>query len=219
MNKGTVNANNYKKALAELQAIDPTATLPKTIKESNKDYYNVALVQRINNVEKMKYDTKVSVQPFDDRSFEKLARDYKTVGYDYILVLHNPEKPGADEKPELMVTEKNKALRDEIEAEIRAEYEAKFNKEPREVANTQNMTIVGDGETELKREVDGGTGGDGKQVAANQQEDPAKTTDISGYSIDKMKGFAEKYEIQEVIKGLTAKADILAALQTWQKES
>lgn len=44
-----------------------------------------------------------------------------------------------------------------------------------------------------------------------------KTIDLTPFKLDELKEFAKQNGVD--LKGIDAKADVLAALQTWQKES
>lgn len=224
----TVKANTYKKALAELLAIDEKAEnlLPQEISENDKDHYVCLMVKRDNNATKKRYETKVSVQQFDAQSFQKMIKNVAVTGYDYAIVLHNPDNKGTDIVEGPIVSKTEAQLREEIEADLRKEFEAKFGQQPDAVINTEkNVKVEGEGAT-LTQHIDhipatdaAGTGTEAKkeEIPAIVQDPTPKTIDISGYTVDKLKAFAKENEID--IKGVTAKDDIIATLQTWQKEA
>ena len=88
-----IQANNYEIAFKEIEAIDKEVAnaLPKEINESDRGHYVVALVKKTDNPVKKTYETTINIQQFDARGFEKTSKSIAILGFDKMVVLHNPE--------------------------------------------------------------------------------------------------------------------------------
>ena len=87
-----IKPNNLVQAQKEWDAIEGKKKneLTTEINEVDKDLFSVGLV-RVDVVNK-KVTKSVNVQIFNKRAFEKIEKSFVYLGYDKIIVLHNPEK-------------------------------------------------------------------------------------------------------------------------------
>ena len=92
MNK--IKANNYQQAFKEIEAIDKEVAkaLPQEINENDRGHYVVALVKQQDNPVKKKYDVTINIQQYDDRGFAKAEKGLAFLGFDKMVILHNPEQ-------------------------------------------------------------------------------------------------------------------------------
>ena len=90
----TLTANNYQQAFSQLKAIDEqsAAKLEEVIYDSNKKHFNIILVRKMNDDVRQRYLTTFVVQAFNIRQWEKLQKNYSSMGYSNVIVLHNPYK-------------------------------------------------------------------------------------------------------------------------------
>lgn len=96
-----MKANNYEHCVAKLNEMQPGLgnTLNPEIKPANKNYYQVVLVRKTNDVKRERYITTFHVQSFNARSFEKLQKGFVFIGYNTFFVLHDPTKQEAPTAP------------------------------------------------------------------------------------------------------------------------
>lgn len=207
-------ANNYQKAVAEVEAFDKEAVklVPEEINEADKGHYNCLMVKRINDAKNQKYVTNIKVQTFDARSFEKAKKSVGVLGYYKMIVLHTPEAI----TPRIPDDYLGKGAKSE--EEIAKEIEAKAEEKANEIL-AEKMKGVKTPE-EIEAEIEERAKAKAEEIAKGNSGtgsvDP-KTIDLTPFKLDELKEFAKQNGVD--LKGIDAKADVLAALQTWQKES
>lgn len=87
---GKIKPNNLEKAQKEFDSIEGKEknSIPSEIAEADKDSFVAALV-KISVVGKKAFKG-VSIQQFNAQSFEKIQKNFKFLGIDKIIVLHDP---------------------------------------------------------------------------------------------------------------------------------
>ena len=129
--KTTVKANNYKQAYEELKVLDATLAekLSEEIDANDQGHNMVLCIKRHNNEQTQQYETNVSVQAFDNVSFEKLQRDYQFLGFSKIILLHKADGAkvidiNAEAKAASATTipETEEQMRERIEKEVAEKY-------------------------------------------------------------------------------------------------
>lgn len=205
MNK--IKANNYQQAFKEIDAIDKEVAkaLPQEINENDRGHYVVALVKQQDNPVKKKYDVTINIQQYDERGFAKAEKGLAFLGFDKMVILHNPEEVTAQAQPTTPAPATPATpteTAEQIEARLKAEFEKKYAgyvpapATPAPAAATEDTTATG---TE-----NAGTGTD------------PKTVNLKEYTVAQLETFAKENEID--IKGLTKKDDIFNALTAWQED-
>ena len=205
MNK--IKANNYQQAFKEIEAIDKEVAkaLPQEINENDRGHYVVALVKQQDNPVKKKYDVTLNIQQYDERGFAKAEKGLAFLGFDKIVIIHNPETVTATAQttapaPATPATPTETA--EEIEARLRKEFEEKYKgfapapATPAPAPASEDASATGTANT--------GT------------ETTPKTVDLKEYTVAQLETFAKENEID--IKGLTKKDDIFNALTAWQED-
>lgn len=205
MNK--IKANNYQQAFKEIEAIDKEVAkaLPQEINENDRGHYVVALVKQQDNPVKKKYDVTINIQQYDERGFAKAEKGLAFLGFDKIVILHNPEEVTAQAQPTTPAPATPATpteTAEQIEARLKAEFEKKYAgyvpapATPAPAPATEDTTATS---TE-----NAGTGTD------------PKTVNLKEYTVAQLETFAKENEID--IKGLTKKDDIFNALTAWQED-
>lgn len=205
MNK--IKANNYQQAFKEIDAIDKEVAkaLPQEINENDRGHYVVALVKQQDNPVKKKYDVTINIQQYDERGFAKAEKGLAFLGFDKMVILHNPEEVTAQAQPTTPAPATPATpteTAEQIEARLKAEFEKKYAgyvpapATPAPAPATEDTTATG---TE-----NAGTGTD------------PKTVNLKEYTVAQLETFAKENEID--IKGLTKKDDIFNALTAWQED-
>lgn len=205
MNK--IKANNYQQAFKEIDAIDKEVAkaLPQEINENDRGHYVVALVKQQDNPVKKKYDVTINIQQYDERGFAKAEKGLAFLGFDKMVILHNPEEVTAQAQPTTPAPATPATpteTAEQIEARLKAEFEKKYAgyvpapATPAPAPATEDTTATG---TE-----NAGTGTD------------PKTVNLKEYTVAQLETFAKENEID--IKGLTKKEDIFNALTAWQED-
>ena len=140
----TIKPNNLLQAQKELKMLSPILLekIKDTIKVSDKHMYHVALIRIISKPGQMDNDAMVSVQTYHRHGFEKIARNYQTSGYNYCVVLHNPQKAEEIEEDEDEETEKPQGI---DLAEIRSMKQAEL------IAYASEKGIDTGGETRVRQ--------------------------------------------------------------------
>ncbi|ALN97246.1 hypothetical protein LIT13_06710 [Flavobacterium psychrophilum] len=192
-----IQANNYEIAFKEIEAIDKEVAnaLPKEINESDRGHYVVALVKKTDNPVKKTYETTINIQQFDARGFEKTSKSIAILGFDKMVVLHNPETV---EVAAIAPTITAAPIKTQVE--IDAEIEEKANAKAQELFDAKLKELEAS-----------------KPAPTTPAANDPKTVDLTELKIDELKAFAKTNEID--IKGLTAKEEIFIALSEWQKDN
>lgn len=209
-------ANNYAKAKAEVEAFDKEAVklIPEEINEADKGHYNCLMVKRIHDAKNQSYTTNIKVQTFDARSFEKAKKRVGVLGYFKMIVLHTPEEV-TPRIPDDYLGKGTKSA-EEIQKEIDAKAEEKANEILAEKMKGVKTPEEIEAEIEERAKAKAEEIAKGNTAAGAGSIDP-KTIDLTPFKLDELKEFAKQNGVD--LKGIDAKADVLAALQTWQKES
>jgi hypothetical protein len=203
MNK--IKANNYQQAFKEIEAIDKEVAkaLPQEINENDRGHYVVALVKQQDNPVKKKYDVTINIQQYDDRGFAKAEKGLAFLGFDKMVILHNPEQVTATVQTPAPATPATPTeTAEQIEARLKKEFEEKYAGyvpapvTPAPAPASEDTTATGTANT--------GT------------ETTPKTVDLKEYTVAQLEAFAKDNEID--IKGLTKKDDIFNALTAWQED-
>jgi len=219
--KNTVKANNFKQAYAELAEIDKVEAdkLTGEIDENDRGHNVVLCIQRINNEAKKNYETRLSIQQFDQQSFEKLQSNFQFLGFDSIILLHKAEKvetpvaapvtaAAAAVEPAAAVTAPAAPVVGKTEEQIREEMRLEFEKKYEGYVPAPAAPPVSG------------------SISAEDQEELDKKAKLQGFvdtdlskikSIDGLAKFAQDAEID--ITGLAKYADIKDALVAWQTET
>jgi hypothetical protein len=98
---GQMEANNYERAFNQLQGLDEALAqkLPRTINPANANYYTVVLVRKTNDVARERYITTFQIQSFNKRQLEKLQKSFVFLGYNTVIILHDPNRPSPGGAP------------------------------------------------------------------------------------------------------------------------
>lgn len=206
MNK--IKANNYQQAFKEIEAIDKEVAkaLPQEINENDRGHYVVALVKQQDNPVKKKYDVTINIQQYDERGFDKAKKGLAFLGFDKIVILHNPEEvtaqANAPQTPAPATPATPTETVEQIEARIKAELEKKYAGYVPAPATPAHALASKD------------TTATGTENAGT--ETSPKTVDLKEYTVAQLETFAKENEID--IKGLTKKDDIFNALTAWQED-
>lgn len=209
-----VKANNYAKAVAEVEALDKEAVklIPEEINENDKGHYNCLMIKRRNIANEHRYETIIKVQTYDSRGFENAKKSVGVLGFYKMIVLHTPEAI----TPRIPDDYLGKGAKSE--EEIAKEIDAKAEEKANEIL-AEKMKGVKTPE-EIEAEIEERAKAKAEEIAKGNTDtgsvDP-KTIDLTPFKLDELKEFAKQNGVD--LKGIDAKADVLVALQTWQKES
>lgn len=127
-----MEATHHLNAVKQLRAIEGVTkeqieAIPSKVKEGNEKHFNVIQVRLVNDTARKKYKAKVSVMAKNQRSFEKLKKNYAYFGIDHLILLHDPSEALAAEKKALAPYEKS-AIEVEVDKELEKEMKEKREK-------------------------------------------------------------------------------------------
>ena len=206
--KTTVKANNYKQAYEELKVLDATLAekLSEEIDANDQGHNMVLCIKRHNNEQTQQYETNVSVQAFDNVSFEKLQRDYQFLGFSKIILLHkadgakvidlNAEAQAATATAPVAETE------EQMRERIAKEFEAKY-------AGYVPSTPAGNAAASSQAEIEANA------KAARKIEFLAMNLNAVKKG-DDLHALAKEFEVD--VTGLTKVDDVRGALAQFQKD-
>jgi len=133
----TMKASNYSQALKELKKIDENlvSKIAEDINVADSGHYAVILIKKINDVANERYITRAAVQFFNPRAFARLKKNFTTLSYSKIIILHDPttgdntisgrlkghEKSGIRAQVEKELAEKHRKEKEELIAKREAE--------------------------------------------------------------------------------------------------
>lgn len=94
-----LKSNRYEKAVNEIKNLDESLVekIKSEIKESDKGYFHVAMVKIHERAGSVKNDVSVTTQPFGLIQFEKLQKNYQFLGYNKLILVHDPRLETQDE--------------------------------------------------------------------------------------------------------------------------
>ena len=201
-----IKPNNLKQALKEIGALDEALvdSVPDKIAKIEEFVFHVLQVKIVTKIGQVKNDVIVSKQTYNKRSFEKFKSSYIYLGFDRIIVLHDPNM--VEDKPEVVLPEFSKK---EIEAKIRKEYdrkmEARIEKEIAQRMSEEKIKI----EKEEKQEDE-----EEEEESFSPQDFVDQVSEFSNYQ--KIKAFANKIGID--LTGVTGLEQIKMVLFEYAKE-
>lgn len=192
-----IQANNFDQAVKEVKALDETqvSRVVEHIKENESKHFHVLMVQIIDRPGQPKNQVKITSQIFNKVAFEKLQKNFKFLGYNKLIVVHNPSNKIGEA---IEVESKGSQMtQEEINAEIEKRAQEKADeiikeKLANEGQNVPDVTNV--------------------QEAGKSVPNPFD----NGDTIEAMKAFAKANGID--LSGLKSKDEIKATLFTWKKE-
>ena len=200
----TLKVSNYQQALNEINALDSAKAgiVKEDIKFDDRNHYHVALVRITDRPGQAKNDVSVNIQMFHQAGFEKLEKNFQILGFNKLIVVHDPTQNPVEETqtaPQSGTNDTPPATTKTPE-EIEAEIEAKANAKADELFNARMA----------KMEAEKGKQGEGTPPATTDE--PVKI----GETIAEMKAFAELNKID--LSGLRKAEDIKTAIETWLSE-
>ena len=203
-------ANNYQKAVEEMSVFDKDAVklIPEEIKDENKGHYNCLMVKRIHDSVNQKYTTQVKVQCYDNRGFEKAKKSFGILGCAKLIILHTPEQV-TPRIPDEYLGKEGVKTKEEIDNEI----EAKATEKAQQLVD-EKMKSVKTPE-EIEEEIEKRANEKAQEIVAKSTQVLPKEMDLTSFKLDELREFAKQNEID--LKGIDAKADVLATIQAWQK--
>lgn len=219
----TVKANNFEKAIAELEGFskDYVGTIKEAIPADNSKHFNAIMVKVIDNPGSPNNTVKVDVICLDKGRFERMKKNFAFHGYSKMIVLHDPslvEPPiETDGIPSHIKAKAQAEAKAEMEAEIEAKAQAKFEAKLKEFeeAKAKAEAEKGKGEKVETTEVDsqkpqpeGLEGGEGDQGG-----EKISSEGIDQLTVDQLKEYAKDNEID--LTGLKVKDEIKGAVMAW----
>ncbi|QHB40973.1 hypothetical protein HWC99_gp42 [Flavobacterium phage vB_FspS_tant8-1] len=195
-----VQANNFDQAIKELKALDETqvSKVVEQINENESKHFHVLLIQIIDRPGQPKNQIKVVPQIFNKVAFEKIEKNFGYLGYNKIIVVHNPTNQiGEAVEVETKVESGVQMKQEEINAEIEKRANEKAEQMVQEKLAKNEGNIVGD-------------------TIAPKTEKVVPNPFENGETIEAMKAFAKANDID--LSGLKAKDEIKATLITWKNE-
>lgn len=192
-----VQANNFDQAIKEMKALDENqvSKVVEQVSEKESKHFHVLLIQIIDRPGQPKNQVKVIPQIFNKVAFEKIEKNFGYLGYNKIIVVHNP----TNQIGEAIETEtKNGSM---SQQEIDAMIEARATEKAEKIVEEKLANLD-------ENKTNESTGSKVEKNVPNPFE--------KGETIEAMKAFAKANDID--LSGLKAKDEIKATLMTWKNE-
>lgn len=193
----TIKANNFDQALKEIEGLDKdqAGKVKEAIKVCDRKHNHVIGVKILDRPGQAKNDVEIQTLILTDDKFKKLNKNPKFHGFAKLIVLHDASQDEGTETPILDIQDEAK-----IEAKVKAELEAKHQKEMDELRAKLKAEAI---EDQKKSKPDGNADVD---VLVKFK------TELDA-TVDELKEYAKDNEID--LSGLKNKSDIQLAIGTW----
>lgn len=187
-----LKANNYSQASKEIESMDESLVqkLNEEINHDDRKHYHVAMVKIQDRPGQAKNKVSFFIQQYNERAFEKAKKNIAFLGFNKMVVLHDPSQ--LEEEEETFVP---KHVAQKTESEIRKELQAEFDEK-----------LQAKLDEALKTKTD-------QQVPTNEgqgTEEPTPEEIVKDLTIDQMKEFAKTNNIDVV--GLKKAGEFKSAL-------
>lgn len=202
-----IKANRHQQSVLEIEKLDKelVGKINEEINHDDRNHFHVALVRITDRPGEAKNHVSIVVQKFNEPGFAKIEKNFKFLGWNKMIVVHDPRQNPKEETP--MAPAQTPApttnagtgmTAEEMEAEIERRAQEKANQliEASKNADDSTNTVT---ETE--------TEGNKKNVPYPFE---------NGDTVEAMKAFAKENEID--LSGLKIKDEIKACLLTWYNE-
>lgn len=197
---GNIKTNRYSQAVSEIEKLhkDLLLKVSEEIDEKEKKLFHVLLVKIIDRPGEVTNVVTGKVQKYNRHGFDKIKKNYKFLGFNKLILLHDPALNPKEEAPKAVELKK-------VETKMSdADMEAEIERRATERANA----IIASQKKEAPKEPLKEDGqGEGSTIA-----DPF----AKGDTIDMMKEFAKENDID--LSGLSKKDEIKATLITWYND-
>lgn len=199
-----IKANRHQQAVLEVEKLDKelVGKINEEINHDDRNHYHVALVRITDRPGEAKNNVSIVVQQFNEPGFKKIEKNFKFLGWNKMIVVHDPKQNPKEEAPiapaqtPAPTTNAGTGMTaEEMEAEIERRAQEKANQLIEVSKNADDSANAGTGTDE-----------------GNKIPDPFK----NGDTVKAMKEFAEKHNID--LSGLKLQGEIKATLLTWYNE-
>ncbi len=202
-----IKANRHQQAVLEVEKLDKelVGKINEEINHDDRNHYHVALVRITDRPGEAKNHVSIVVQQFNEPGFAKIEKNFKFLGWNKMIVVHDPRQNPKEETPIAPVqtpaptTNAGTGMTaEEMEAEIERRAQEKANQLIEASKNTDDSANAGTG------------------TATDENKKNIPDPFENGDTVKAMKEFAEKHNID--LSGLKLQGEIKATLLTWYNE-